>query len=74
MKFFRMACELGREAVREHETAGVTQDEQDSEKDKDVWDGLKSGMSKRWELLGGCLLKKGEKQVRAITYLCSSRF
>jgi hypothetical protein len=66
VRFFRMACELGRDAVGEYGAAMKSDAGKGNEKDKDAWDGLKDGMSKRWELLGGCLIKSGKKQVRAV--------
>ena len=53
--FLVMACEVGREALKEVGEKFVGENE--------FWVALREGLSKRWELLGSCWSKKGDKVV-----------
>lgn len=65
--FLELACREGDEALRLARKAADRGNGEMVEEQKPVegWTVLKEGMSKRWELLGTCLSKQGEYQVRS---------
>lgn len=77
-RFLKQGCVLGREAVRlwkrcqlEGEDAREDDEElKEGERDgeKGVWQSLADGMGKRWELLGVCYSKIGDRKVSVVGF------
>ena len=60
VRFLRQGCVLGRKALSIHETATVRRIQ---EKGEEGWKLLKEQLFRRWELLGICNAKMGDRRV-----------
>jgi separase len=60
-RFLRQACELGLRALEIHQKASVNEAGEDKTQ---VWTQLADQVYRRWELLGVCYSKIGERKVR----------
>jgi separase len=69
IRFLRQGCLVGRVALRLHYPEKIQGGAQESRKtasckEAEGWENLRSHLSRRWELLGVCYSKIGDRQVR----------
>ncbi|TFY82545.1 hypothetical protein EWM64_g1469 [Hericium alpestre] len=65
IRFLRQACVLGKVAVqlRDQCSTGNNQTDEDKPKQDDAWKQLDEQLSRRWELLGVCYSKIGDRKL-----------
>lgn len=78
-RFLRQGCVLGREALmlwskcQLEGVGGAVEEDKEGEKEG-VWKSLQDGMGKRWELLGVCYSKIGDRKVSIFGFAVSFQF
>ncbi|KAL7283883.1 hypothetical protein ACG7TL_001154 [Trametes sanguinea] len=61
--FLEEACELAEQALHEFKTASNSEEDTEEDAKKGVWKQLEEQLYRRWELLGVCQAKTGDRQL-----------